>query len=114
MRAVAEREFAHPRVRYVEGSAEQIPLPAGACDLALLSHVIHDVRRRDACSAELLRVVRPGGRVLVRGTLREALPRIPFLDYFPAARLIDERRLPAVSEVVAMFAGQGFDHVRAS
>jgi ubiquinone/menaquinone biosynthesis C-methylase UbiE len=111
MRAVAERKYAHPRARYVEGSAEQIPLPAGACDLALLSQVIQHVHSRDACAAELFRVVRPGGLVLVRGTLRESLPRIPFLDYFPAARLIDERRLPTVGEVEAMFADGGFDHV---
>jgi ubiquinone/menaquinone biosynthesis C-methylase UbiE len=111
MRAVAARKHAHPRVRYVEGSAEKIPLATGACDFALLSQVIHHVRRRDACSAELFRVVRPGGLVLVRGTLRESLPRIPFLEYFPAARKIDERRLPAAGEVVAMFAGRGFDHV---
>jgi ubiquinone/menaquinone biosynthesis C-methylase UbiE len=111
MRAVAEREQSHPRVRYVEGFAEQIPLPGGECDVALLSNVIHHVRDRDSCVAELGRVVRLGGQVFVRGTLRESLPRIPFLDFFPTARAIDERRLPSVGEVVAMFSGRAFAHV---
>jgi ubiquinone/menaquinone biosynthesis C-methylase UbiE len=111
MRAVAEREHKHPRVRYVEGSAEDIPLPAGACDVALLSQVIHHVRERETCAAELFRVVRPGGLVLIRGTLRESLPSVPFLDFFPTARAVDERRLPSASEVIAMFPAQGFEHI---
>lgn len=111
MRAVAAQENSHPSIRYLEGRAERIPLPGGECDFALLSQVIHHIRDRDACCAELIRVLRPRGVVLVRGTLRESLPRIPFLDFFPSARPIDERRLPSADEVLAMFTGRGFEHV---
>jgi ubiquinone/menaquinone biosynthesis C-methylase UbiE len=111
MREVAERLHPHPRVRYLDGRAERLPLPDGGCDVALLSNVIHHVREREACVAELFRVVRPGGLVVVHGTLRESLPRIPFLAFFPEARRIDEQRLPSIGEVAAMFTGGGFDQL---
>ena len=111
MREVAEREHAHPRVRYVEGSAERIPLPDASCDAAFLSNVVHHVRDRDACAAQLRRVLRPGGLVLVRGTLRGSGRRVAFLNFFPTAREVAERHLPSLDEVVAMFASQGFEHV---
>jgi ubiquinone/menaquinone biosynthesis C-methylase UbiE len=105
MREIAEREHAHPRVEYVDGSAEGIPLPDASCDTALLSYVIHHVDEREACAAELSRVLRPGGLILLRSTLRESLPRVPLFDYFPTARPIAERQMPSVGEVTASFAG---------
>ncbi len=111
MRQVAEREHDHPRVRYVEGTAERIPLSDGSCDVALLSNVIHHVGDRRACAAELHRVVRPGGLVLVRGTLREAVASVPFFKFFPSALAIDRRRMPSVDELVALLTGGGLDHV---
>jgi ubiquinone/menaquinone biosynthesis C-methylase UbiE len=104
MREIAKREHAHPRVDYVDGSAERIPLPDESFDAALLSYVIHHVDDREACAAELSRVLRPGGLILLRGTLRESLPRVPLFDYFPTARPIAERQMPSVGEVGESFA----------
>jgi ubiquinone/menaquinone biosynthesis C-methylase UbiE len=108
MRAVAEREHAPAGVSYLDGSAEAIPLPDASCDAALLSHVIHHVEDRAACTSELRRVVRPGGLVLARGVLGGR--SVPFHDFFPSAQSVDARRTPSVGEVVAMFSC-GFDHV---
>lgn len=111
MREVAEREYAHPRVRYVEGAAEAIPSADESFDAAFMSHVLHHVQDRGACVAELRRVLRPGGLVLVRGALRESLPHIAFLEFFPSARAIDEERMPAAGDVVALFARADFEHI---
>jgi ubiquinone/menaquinone biosynthesis C-methylase UbiE len=111
MRAVAAAEHAHPRVRYVEGAGERIPLAAHSCDAALLSYVIHHVADRDACAAELRRVLRPGAVVLVRGALRDSLPAAPHWRFFPAARAIAEGQFPSVDEVLAVFGRHGFEHV---
>jgi ubiquinone/menaquinone biosynthesis C-methylase UbiE len=111
MREVAERTNPHPRVDYVAGSAEEIPLADGSCDFALMSDVIHHVADRDRCAAELRRVIRRGGLLLVRGTLAESLPRVHHFVYFPTALPIAQRQFPAVAEVVSLFAGHGFEHV---
>src|SRR5436305_8076009 len=63
MRELAEREHAHPGVRYVEGSAEVLPLADGSQAAALLSNVIQHFRDRDAAAREVARVLRPGGLV---------------------------------------------------
>ena len=104
MRALAEREHAHPRVRYVDGSAERIPLPDGSCNAALLSYVLHHVSDREACARELERVLRPAGVVILRTALRESLAQVPFFEWFPEALAIDEARVPTRVEVTEMFA----------
>jgi ubiquinone/menaquinone biosynthesis C-methylase UbiE len=109
MREVAQRERAHPRIRYLDGSAERIPLADGCCDAALLSNVLHHIEDLGACVGELERVLRPGGLVFIRGSLRGA--RVPFLDYFPAARPVAQRQAPPVEEVVAAVASGGLEHV---
>lgn len=103
MREVAEREHAHPRVRYVEGSAERIPLEDGSCDAALLSYVLHHVHDREACAGELERVLRPGGLLILRSALRESLSQVPFFRWFPTALAIDEARMPTRLEVAELF-----------
>jgi SAM-dependent methyltransferase len=109
MRAVAEREHAHPQVRYLAGSGEQIPLADGECDAALLSYVLHHLTDREACARELRRVLRPGAVAIVRGALRESLPDVPFFEWFPGALAIDQARVPGRDEVRELFAGHGFE-----
>jgi SAM-dependent methyltransferase len=111
MRAVAEREHPHPRVRYVPGCGEAIPLPDGSCDAALLSYVLHHLADRDACARELGRVLRPGGIAIVRSALRESLPDVPFFQWFPTALAVDEARMPAREEAAAMFTAPGFEPI---
>jgi SAM-dependent methyltransferase len=113
MRDVAERENAHPRVRYLDGAAERIPLAEASVDAALLSYVVHHMDDRDAGAAELARVVRPGGLVLVRQTLRDSVPLVPWLEFFPAARPVAERQMPSRAEVGETFAARGFEQVAA-
>jgi len=107
MRAIAERDRAHPRVAYAEGSADCIPVEDGAFDLILMFLVLQHVADRPAAAAEIARVLRAGGRLLIVSHFRgEPTPRA-WSAYFPGAREIEERSLPTVDETKAMFAAAG-------
>ncbi|MFI0719456.1 class I SAM-dependent methyltransferase [Streptomyces sp. NPDC021224] len=78
MPAQARQHRTHPAVRYAAGSAEAVPAPAGAFGLALLSRVIHHLPDRPRAVTEPARIVRTGGRVVVRTTFRERLDSVVY------------------------------------
>ncbi|MCA1657368.1 MAG: class I SAM-dependent methyltransferase, partial [Actinobacteria bacterium] len=111
MRAISQRDRSHPAVTYLDGSAERIPLADGAVDLVVMFLVLQHVADRAAAAAEIARVLKRGGRVLVVSHLRgEATPRA-WSAYFPEARDIEERSLPTMDEAKAMFAPHGLRFV---
>jgi ubiquinone/menaquinone biosynthesis C-methylase UbiE len=111
MRQIAARQSAHPRVRYVAGRAEALPLADASRDVALFSNVLHHVEDRTACAAELRRVIRPGGLVLTRGMLPENVPELPFVRFFPESLPIAARQVAdAVAAVEAILAA-GFERI---
>lgn len=106
MLAEARRHHPHPAVRYLLGEAEAVPAAVSLFDLALMSRVIHHIPNRARTARELVRVLRAGGRVVVRTTFRERLDALVY-DYWPQLRAIDERRFPGEEEVVADFVSAG-------
>jgi ubiquinone/menaquinone biosynthesis C-methylase UbiE len=119
MRAVALADAAHPAVSYLEGSAATIPLPDASVDLVLLYLVWHHVTDRAAAAAEIRRVLRPGGRVLMRSTFSDRMPQLTWHTYFPRAVQLEREIFPATGEVLDTFAqvglrSAGIDIVRVS
>lgn len=51
-------------MEWVEGNAENMPLPDGAFDVALCQQGVQFFKQRDAALAEMARVLKPGGRLL--------------------------------------------------
>lgn len=111
MRAVAEESATHPNVTYLAGSGEHIPLPADHCDLALLFLSFHHFRDRERAAAEIARVLRPDGLLLVRSSFADRLPDKLWYRYFPRARAIEAEMFPRLDEVVSLFARVGFRQV---
>ncbi|WP_412541668.1 class I SAM-dependent methyltransferase [Longispora sp. K20-0274] len=83
MRALAVARRPHPRVHHLAGSAERIPLPAASCDVVLLFLVYHHVADRAGALAEIARVLRPGGRVLLCGNFAGRPSPRAWSPYFP-------------------------------
>jgi SAM-dependent methyltransferase len=107
---LAERVTA-PALMFATGDATAIPLRASAIDLALLSMVYHLLATAGVAAAaatELHRVIRAGGRMLVRTPSLELIDTIHWLPFFPGARALDEARLPARSQIVLTFRHAGF------
>jgi ubiquinone/menaquinone biosynthesis C-methylase UbiE len=107
MRQVALDGPAHPAVAYLAGSADAIPLPDASVDLVLLYMVWHHVPDHAAAAAEVRRVLRPGGRVLVRSTFSDRMPELAWHTYFPRATDLEREIFPTSAEVEREFAAAG-------
>ena len=90
----AAREQAPPGCTFVEGDAAALPFPYGDFDLAGCLRVLHHVRRPELVVAELARVTRRGGRILIADQLGDVDPiRSLELDRFERARDPSHTRL---------------------
>jgi ubiquinone/menaquinone biosynthesis C-methylase UbiE len=108
MREVAVASSKHPNVTYLEGRAEQIPLPDASCDLGFLFFVIHHFTDRGAAAAELVRVLRPGAVVCVRTQFGDRLRDVSWRRYFPRALEVERSMFPTFEETTAPFTRVGF------
>jgi ubiquinone/menaquinone biosynthesis C-methylase UbiE len=94
------------RARIVAGTAAELPVATGSVDVTWLSTVVHHFPDLDAAATELARVVRPGGRVLVRGFLPD-VSRVPWLDRLPGAGKA-RRRFPTADRLGDVLRRAGF------
>ena len=86
-------------VTWLQGRAEALPLREGVFDACLASQVIHHFRDKYLALAEMLRVLKPGGRIGIRYSSHEQLRAILDYRFFPSALDIDLARVPAIDEV---------------
>ncbi len=61
----AQRNRANPQVEFEHGDASALPLPDGSCDGAISVQVLEYVAELDLALAEIRRILRPGGRVVI-------------------------------------------------
>jgi ubiquinone/menaquinone biosynthesis C-methylase UbiE len=107
MRRHARQTRSHPRVAYVGGQAERLPLRDHCCAAAWLSAVIHHIGDLARCALELRRVLAPDGPVLVRSAFPGRHDRITLFRFFPGAGRIADT-FPTVEATVAAFEAAGF------
>ena len=108
MRAQAIADAGHPRVIYLPGSAERIPLPDASCDAALLFFVWHHVRDRERAGKELSRVVKPGGRLFVQANFSDRTPDVWWLRVVPEWMSAHQAQYETEAEVRRAFADAGW------
>ena len=108
MREVAQAQSAHPGVRYVAGSAEDIPVPSGSADYVLMFLSWHHVQDKPTAVRELARVLRPGGRLLLRANFSDHHPRPWWLAHFPRGFAADAAQFQPLHEAIAMFTAAGW------
>ncbi|MFI9507628.1 class I SAM-dependent methyltransferase [Nocardia sp. NPDC052566] len=97
-------EIASGRMRLDEGSLTALPLPGDSLDAAITVNTVYFVPDLDAVCAELVRVVRPGGTLVIGIGDPEAMATLPFTAYGFTLR--------PVAEVIAALerAGCTVDH----
>lgn len=111
MRDIASDNARHTAVTYLAGSAEQIPLPDNGCDVVLMFLSLHHVQDRSTAAAEIARVLRPDGRLLIRSTFSDRMPELKWHQFFPRARAIEQAIFPSVRDVEDLFSEVGLRHV---
>ncbi|HMP41717.1 MAG TPA: class I SAM-dependent methyltransferase [Roseiflexaceae bacterium] len=71
----------------INGAGEALPLPDAAFDTAICWDVVEHVQNPDALLAELARVVRPGGQILItvinRLAFRDPHYHLPLINWIP-------------------------------
>jgi ubiquinone/menaquinone biosynthesis C-methylase UbiE len=108
MRAQAIADAGHPAVTYAAGSAEQIPLPDASCDAALLFFVWHHVADHQRAAREMLRVVKPGGKLFVQANFSDRIPDVWWLHVVPVWMTIHQALYQPEQEVQNDFIGAGW------
>jgi SAM-dependent methyltransferase len=108
MREVAQAQSQGPGVRYLAGSAEDLPVPPGSADYVLMFLSWHHVQDKTRAVQELARVLRPGGRLLLRANFSDHHPRPWWLEHFPRGLEVDASLFQPLHEVIAMFTSAGW------
>ncbi|MBL8552981.1 MAG: methyltransferase domain-containing protein [Phenylobacterium sp.] len=111
MRAAAEADAAHPRVTYLAGRAEAIPRSDRCADFVLMFLSYHHVADKPAAAREIARVLKPGGRLILRSTFQERIPDHWWRSYFPRSADVERAMFPTEPETRALFEAAGFTTV---
>jgi ubiquinone/menaquinone biosynthesis C-methylase UbiE len=108
-----ERAAMFGNVELVEGDATALPFPDASFDLAATLRTLHHVPRPELVVAELTRVTRPGGRVLVIDQLGDIDPLATIaVDRFERARDPSHTRLLPETDLRALFEANGLTLLR--
>lgn len=108
MRDAAEAGSRHPRVSYLAGRAEAIPLPDATADFVLMFLSWHHVTDKRAGAREVLRVLKPGCRLILRSTFKDRIPDHWWRSYFPRSHDIEVGMFASETETRALFEVAGF------
>jgi SAM-dependent methyltransferase len=103
-----------PNVTFVEGDATKLPLDYASFDLAGSLRTLHHIPRPELAMAELVRVTRPGGRVLVVDQIAPVDPLAAAeLNRFERARDPSHTRALADIDLRHLFESNGLVLIRA-
>jgi ubiquinone/menaquinone biosynthesis C-methylase UbiE len=103
-----------PHVTFIEGDATKLPLDYASFDLTGTLRTLHHIARPELAMAELVRVTRPGGRLLVIDQIAPVDPLAAFeLNRFERARDPSHTRALADIDLRHLFESNGLVLIRA-
>lgn len=104
----AARRRAPGNATFVEGDAAALPFDSGSFDLVMCARTLHHVHRPELVLAEMTRVLRPGGRMLVVDQLAPGDPLAAIeLNRFERARDPSTCRVLADVDLRGLFDANG-------
>ncbi len=109
MLSSARRTVRSRRPRFIQGVAEEIPLPDASCDMVFLSQAYHHLSDEARAGTEFRRVLRPRGFLCIRNSTIENLGSYLYHRFFPGALRFCRKLLPSRARVKREMRGAGFD-----
>jgi SAM-dependent methyltransferase len=89
----------------VEADAQQLPFEDESFDAAMMISMLHHVEDRGAALAEGRRILRPGGRLVLKGFTGEDAASLWILDYFPSSHAWMEATHPPLAAILEELPG---------
>lgn len=99
---------------YRQAPATKIPAGNETIDFIFLSMVMHHIENKSMAIREFMRVLKPGGRVILRGCSTEQIPNFPFVKWFPGTVRIMQDMLEPIDSTVSRFKSEEFKFVNHS
>ncbi len=107
MREIAQAHSQHPGAQYLAGSAEDIPVPSDSADYALMFLSWAHVQDKPRAVHELARVLKPGGRLLLRSQFSDHMPDLWWLEHFPRNAEVHAKPFEPLHQAIATFTSVG-------
>jgi ubiquinone/menaquinone biosynthesis C-methylase UbiE len=103
-------EEGHANLRFVSGSAERLPLPDGSFSLVVTRFSLHHFADPSPAVAEMVRVLRPGGRLVVKDLVASTDPEVAVRqDHVERLRDPSHVRMPPRGGVAAWMRDRGLE-----
>ena len=111
MISVATTRAIDPRVHYIRGFAEAIPLKDDSVDVTVLYFVLHHVVNKQRAATELARVMPRDGTLFIRMNFSDRMPDAFWYQFFDRAKEVDASMSQPVGDVIELFVEAGFQGV---
>jgi SAM-dependent methyltransferase len=97
-----------PNIAWVQAEAAATPFPDQCFDFISCQFAFHHFQAKAGMLHDAFRVLRPGGRLVLRNACPQASADWLYYEYFPAARIVDLQDFWPPDAVVAVMEGAGF------
>jgi ubiquinone/menaquinone biosynthesis C-methylase UbiE len=95
-------------VRWVRGSAMQLPFQSDQFDRVLMSMILHQIPDRYAAILEVARVTKKGGKLVIRTVDPDSVQQWMMFRYFPTVEQLEKQRAPSITELHRLLKAVGF------
>jgi ubiquinone/menaquinone biosynthesis C-methylase UbiE len=108
MLTLAARTLGDSGVVLVQGAAEAMPFLDRSFDVVFVSMVLHHIRSSPSAIGEIRRVIKPGGKLLIRTASLETMDSYLWASFFPEGASIEASRLLSRAAVRDLLGAGGF------
>lgn len=108
MLSVAQKTPGISAATLVRATADALPFLDHSFDLIFISMVLHHIRSDASALAEMRRVLKSGGKLLIRTSSTETMRSYLWAAFFPAAAEIEAARVLPRKAIADLLESQGF------